>query len=320
MQCLIARRAVVQRSMRRLAALWMLLSLVSVGACSDRKAEPSANPPITGLELTCIYNPGVCNNEKLVQLYGAPADRIVERRFHGRELHVPIGYLDDTELLVDPRYPKEKSDLFLVALLPDLRAREPSNLPEFFAPYERNLMRIVVGVRGTTAMPWTDSLEWLAKTNPGEMLSPVRRQDKFGLSVVGEDYERNPARRPCARLGEDKSQCWQPHAQDVLRPVQPNGPPSLMLCDPEILPDIDQKVLEMRDTERNKYYASKRWFGERRAMCKHYLLYAPFNATIRLTYPRRFIAQWRATEDRVRALLDAISVDASQRRPASAAR
>ena len=278
-----------------------LMCLIAVACQARNEGDDKEKMPLS--ELLCIYTPSSCHGKKLLELYGAPPDALYERRFRDQVLHIPTGYISDTELLVDPRYSKAETALYLVALLPDLKPRERSNLREFFIPYDRNLINIRIGPRGPGAIPWEKSQQ-NSMRSAGEMVSPVRRPDKFGLEVYGEDFNKHPKRRPCEFLGADTSTCRRPHAEDILRPIHQVGKRSLMLCDPDVLPDIQARVEAMPNAEREAWYASKAGAGVRRAVCTHYMYYEPLNASVVLRYPRRFISQWQRTEQLVRELLD----------------
>ena len=257
-------------------------------------------------ELLCIYAPMACDGGKLSRFYAADPGTIYERKLGERAIYVPIGYVDDTDLLVDMRYPDRTFNLYLLGLLPNLAPRTPSNVREFFTPYERSVVRILVGLTNEGAKPWPEAVSDNFDMTLHAANSPTRRADKFGLEVWGEDFEKWPKRRPCANTGEDEPPCGAGHTRDALRPIKLHGPPSVMECDPDTLIDIDAQVMALSSSEREAYFVSRKWFGRRRAMCTHHMLYEPWGAYIMLEYPRRFIAQWQQTEEKVRALLDSV--------------
>ena len=278
------------------------LACLLAAAC-QAKDEGGDKEQMPLSQLLCIYTPSSCHGKKLLELYGAPPGSLYERKFRDQVLHIPTGYISDTELLVDPRYSKAETALYLVALLPDLKPRERSNLREFFVPYDKSLLHITVLPRSPGAMPWEAGRQ-MAMKSAGETLSPIRRPDKYGLEVYGENFDKHPKRRPCESLDADTSTCRRPHAEDILRPIQQEGERSLMLCDPDELPDVMEKVDAMSSAEQEAWYASKAWFGVRRAVCVHEMYYKPLNSIVVLYYPRRFISQWQRTEKLVRELLD----------------
>lgn len=305
-----ARRAVkrpMQQFARALLAAFAMSSLM-LTACkvadSEKREEPSSKQFGLG-DLLCTYTPAACNGDKLTRFYAAEPGTIYERKLDEHPIYVPIGYVDDTDLLVDPR-PGHNWKLHLIGLLPDLTPRTPANIADFFTPRNRSVVRIWVVLPNEGAKPWS-----LAAIDNFNMTlhaanSPTRRPNKFGLEVWGEDYERWPKRRPCADADENDPPCGEGATEDALRPIKPNGPPSVMKCEPDILADTDAYVMALTAPAREAYFASKKWFGRRRAMCTHDMLYEPWGAHVVLEYPRRFIAQWQQTEQKVRALLDSI--------------
>ena len=297
----------------------IVLTWFVVTACQAKDEAADGKDPMSLRELLCIYTPSSCHGKMLLELYGAPPGAMYERKFRDQVLRIPTGYISDTELLVDSRYPMENSSLYLVALLPDLKPRDRSNLREFFIPHDRNLIAIQVGPRFPGAVPWEEARQRMIRS-AGEVLSIIRRPDKYGLEVYGEDYDRYPKRRPCETPDTDRSTCRSPHAQDVLWPIHQEGERSLMLCDPDILPDARAKVDTMTTAEQEAWYASKAWFGVRKAMCRHEMYYQPLNSIVVLRYQRHFISQWRRTEQLVRDLLDRAQLPATANVPSPAAR
>jgi hypothetical protein len=296
-----SRRAPVATGQIRAVILTVLC--LALTACNAKQpTDESAAMSVS--QLLCTYTPSACGSKQLIELYSAPPDKLYDRRLGDQTLRIPTGYISDTELLVDPRYPKETQALRLVALLPGLEPRTPANVREFFVPFDHRSISISVDPRTPGAIPWKQRLESIAR-GAGEVLSPIRRADKFGLSVVGEDFAKHPNRRPCASLGQETPACWRPHARDVLRPLQQAEERSLMICDPDILEDdIGEKVEAMSDAQKREWYESNAWWGKRRAICDHRLYYKPLDAHISMRYPRRFAAQWTQTERLVRELLD----------------
>jgi hypothetical protein len=292
----------------RIRALVVAALCLALTAC-NAKQPADEDAVVTVSRLLCTYTPSMCGSKQLIDLYSAPPDKVYVRRLGDRTLHIPTGYISDTELITDPRYPKETLDLRLVALLPGLEPRTPANLKEFFVPFDRRAISISVGPRAVEAIPWEQGLKSLAR-NAGEVLSPIRRADKFGLAVVGEDFAKHPDRRPCASLDQKAPTCWRPHARDVLSPVNQTGEASQLICDPDILEDISEKEEAMSEIEREAWYQSKEWGGKRKAACIHDMYYAPLNAAVSMRYPRRFVAQWEQIERDVRILLDS-SIDRS---------
>jgi hypothetical protein len=214
-----------------------------------------------------------------------------------------MGYIDPVQLMDDPRY-SEKNSLFLEMLLPGLKPRSPQNMREFFTPYERSVMKLWLIMPGPDAVPWKERLDSsrLGAIRPDW---PIRRADQFGLQGWGENFDKLPQRRPCASLGSENPPCGKPSTpEDIWRPITPNGPPSVMICDADLLEDQDAKIVAMPHTEREAYFAnSKNWAGKRRAFCRHKMLYEPLNASIELRYPRRFLKDWKEIEGGVSHLL-----------------
>jgi hypothetical protein len=296
-------------------AIALLLACCLSAACSEpdnngKKLLPPNSPgALTPKDYLCAITPGDCHGALIQKLYLAPPDAMYERKVGGKPLRIPMAYLDFVELLQDPRSDKNDSSLWLESLLPDLGPRTPQNLREYFMPYERSRIGIEVGHRLPGAIEWSRNVEesrsfWLGSSN-----KPIRRPDKYGLEIWGEDFARWPQRAPCANLGgKDEPVCGRPTTpDDVLTPLQSRT--SLMVCPPELLVDVDAKVVALPEAEREAYFASrKNWEGKIRSMCRHQMYYAPLNARVTLHYPRRFIAQWQQTEAGVRSLLNSFLV------------
>lgn len=301
------------RASRRLAQALLaaiLLFAIVLAACRGAESETSSGVSRGRFgvgDLLCTYTPSACDGGKLSQFYAADPRTIYERTLGERTVYVPIGYVDDTDLLIDLRRPGRNLNMHLLGLLPELAPRTPDNVQEFFVPYERNAVRITVYLPGGAgAKPWSEvAASHFNMTRHGAN-SPIRRSDKFGLEVWGEDYAKWPKRRPCANLGKGEPPCGDGNTKDALRPIETTGPTSVMECDPDILVDIDAQVIVMSHAEREAYFESRQWFGRRRAMCTHDMFYEPWSAHVMLQYPRRFIAQWHETEQKVRALLDSV--------------
>ncbi len=281
-----------------------LLIATPLFACSQEPPAPATPQAMSGLELTCVYTPSACNPGKFRDLYTSAPDKPFKTTFRGRPLVVPMGYVSDLVLIVDPRYPDIRDrSLPLVALGYELLPRTPANVHEFFVPYRQRAFDISVGARMPGAWPWHDVLNNNAATGAGEVLSRVRRADRYGLSVVGEDFEKRPNRRPCATLGDDTRFCHHPDVKDVFRPIEPNGAPSLMICTADGAPDHDAAYLAMPKVEQEEYIKLRKGVGVRRAACSHKMLYEPWNAQVTIRYPRHYLEHWREIEDNLRRLL-----------------
>lgn len=279
-----------------------LLIATPLLACSQQTQSPAAPAAMSGLDLACIYTPSACNPGKFRDLYTSASDKPFETTFRGRPLVVPTGYVSDLVLIVDPRYPDIRNrSLPLVALGHELAPRSPSNVRQFFMPYDQRVVQIRVGARSPSAKPWSEvvlgPIAW-----PGEVLRPVAKPPQYGLSIVGEDFDRFPNRKPCARLGDDERTC-RLHMDEVYRPLQPNGPPSVMICTAAVLPDPDAEFMAMSDEQQKAHVESKRWVGRRRTMCKHEMYYEPWDAHVSVWYSRHLLSHWREIEDNLRRRL-----------------
>lgn len=281
-----------------------LLSSVSITGCGNTEAE-SQEKNFNLADYLCLITPVSCHSDFYKQVYLAPPEATYEITLNGKRLVVPMGYLRTSQLLTDPRYPVKQS-LYLEMLLPDLTPHSPHNIREFFTPYERSNLRIEINVRSPGSSSVNESIiSWITLTKRESNTLMLRKQ-KYGLEGWGEDFDQWPRRRPCANMGRDEPPCGTPSTpSDVWYPITPNGTPSVMICDPDILEDRDAIILAMPTAEREAYFADpKQWAGRGRAMCSHYMLYEPVDSFVTLIYPRRFIAQWKQTEDGVRRLLD----------------
>jgi len=236
--------------------------------------------------------------------YSKSADTLYERPLGSSTLHVPIGFVSEIDLMSDARYQKKDLAMHLVAKLPEVEARSPSNLRGFFPPFDIALLTINVGPRTREADEWSAVIQSTYDSALRSSNSPVRKVSRFGLEAWGEDLRRWPKRRPCASLSEDLSTCTSPAPPDVFRPLSGKVPASVMTCDSDALPDVDAVVAAMPYAEREAYFSSKRWAGVRRATCRHTMFYAPLNAHVTLNYPRRFLQNWADIEARVTSLLD----------------
>lgn len=282
----------------------LVLFVLCLAACDDIHADNSDKEEIGLADYLCAVAPVSCSSDLYKRVYLAPPEEIYEITLNGRRLVVPMGYIDTTQLVSDSRYPI-KTSLFLEMLLPKFSPHSTHNIREFFTPYERSAMKVHVSVPNSQAISWTERLSFsrLGATRPS---SPVRRPNKYGLEGWGEDFDKWPKRRPCTNLGHNESPCGEPTTpDDVWRPIKPNGPPSVMICEPDTLDDVDDRVITMPVSEREAYFANpKNWSGRRRAFCRHEMLYQPINAWVEIRYPRRFITQWKEIEDGIRQLLD----------------
>lgn len=280
-----------------------ILCSIVLASCGQSVAGNSKES-LSLSDYLCAIMPVSCNSDLYKRVYLAPPDATYEITLNGKRLVVPMGYLDTTQLLSDPRYPV-KTSLHLEMLLPDLAPHSPQNIREFFTPYERSKLWITVGIPSPGAMSWEDASNVRIERAKRESNSLIRRPNKFGLEGWGEDFDKWPRRRPCANLGRDEPPCTGAYPRDIWHPIKPNGLPSVMICDPDVLEDLDVRIVAMPEDEREVYFADpKQWSGRRRAMCSHDLFYERINAWVELRYPRRFIVQWKEIEDGVRYLLD----------------
>ncbi|MBT2335580.1 hypothetical protein J7E49_16905 [Variovorax paradoxus] len=294
------------RSLPRLICVALLCLL---GGCSQAESGKGGEEAkaFALKDYLCAITPADCHGKLIQNLYLAPADAMYERKVGGKKVRIPMAYLSFIELLQDPRQQKDDASLYLESLLPDIGPRTPQNLREYFTPYERSRIGIIVGDRRPGAIDWKEGLESTRTGTLRASSSPIRRPDKYGLEVWGENFEKWPRHIPCASPDQEFPICGrQVTPRDVLSPLQSRT--SLIICDADALPDADAKVMAMPEAEREAFFASKKWSGQSRAMCKHDMYYEPLNARISLDYPRRFLAQWQKTEARVRELLDSFLV------------
>lgn len=297
---------------------WFLLLLISslFNGCSNSdlsdsamKLEPLDSANAFKLkDYLCTITPSDCHSKLMQKVYLAPPDAIYERKVGNKPLRIPMAYLSFVELLQDPRYEKNESMLVLESTLPDLDPRTPENMREYFIPYDTSRISIYVGHRNREPgiAEWIKNLEESRSINFTWFKDAVRRPDKYGLEIWGEDFTIWPNRIPCTNLGKNEPPCTPAYPKDVLSPLASRT--SLMVCDPETLADRDAAVMQMSTVDREAYFASKQWSGRRRAMCSHDIYYEPLNASVWLIYPRRFISQWQQTEERIRKLLDSFLV------------
>jgi hypothetical protein len=285
----------------------LLLATLSVG-CSRAAGDNKPASALTGLDLLCsIWKPTACNPGPVRDLYLSPPDTQLTTTFRSRAIVVPMGYVSDLALIGDSRYPNRlNTHLPLVALGHELAPRSRSNAHEFFVPFDQRLIQIRIGARGPAARPWVEVAR-RPSASTGEILRPVSRPPQFGLSIVGEDFDRFPNRKPCARLGDDERFC-RLQMNDTYKPIEPNGSTSVMACTAQALPDPDAELLAMSSEQQKEYVESKKWVGRRRTMCYHEMYYEPWDAHVALRYPRHLLPNWRAIENNLRRLLESFEV------------
>ncbi|MFM2067979.1 MAG: hypothetical protein RLZZ584_2888 [Pseudomonadota bacterium] len=278
--------------------LLLMLAAQHIGAtAAGKESFPIA-------EYLCAITPSDCHSELYRRVYLAPPDATYEIVMNGRRLVVPMGYIDTAQLMSDPRYPV-KTSIFMEALMPGLAPHSPTNLREFFVPYALNKVTIRVGTRLPGAMTWLQAHEWTVTRIKKWSNTLVARPSKYGLNGWGEDFVKWPRRRPCSNLREDEPPCKAAAPDDIWTPVVPNGPPSSITCTPEILVDHTDKIVTLTKAEQEAYFSDRtQWMGRRRAMCIHDMLIESINSTASVEYPRRFLGQWRETENAIRNMFD----------------
>ena len=278
-------------------------------------AEPATKVPAAGSEKApqewtlkdylCSFTPIKCNPDLAKSLYFAPPGTVREMTLNNKKLRVPMSYVSLSDLFVDSN--EDRYGAHLEAEMPNVMPRTPQNLHEFVGPYPVNKVLINVGFPRAGAIPWSEGLMFTRRLELGRSSQPIRKPDKFGLEVWGENFANMPEKRPCTELAQTEPPCKHPRADDVMTPIKPNGYPSQMVCTPGELPDIDEKMtVEQILAERKK-----RGVLFLRAVCRHDLYLPELDFRLRLHYPRKFLPQWRQTEDRVRALLISFAVNES---------
>ena len=138
-----------------------LLCLAGVAGCEQSTPDKKTNE-FTLADYLCILTPSQCHGDLYKKVYLAPPDAIYEITLNGKKLKIPMGYLNTAQLLNDPSRPV-KTQLALEALLPVFAPHSSQNLREFFTPYERNRISILVGIRLPGAMTWDDAANSTAK-------------------------------------------------------------------------------------------------------------------------------------------------------------
>ncbi|MDO8177176.1 MAG: hypothetical protein Q7T62_02920 [Undibacterium sp.] len=288
------------------AALFSICFLVS--ACSPRTSTGKESEATLKLkEQFCSIAPDECNSKFAQKVYLAPPDAIYERMVRDQKLRIPFGYVSSTEMMNDPRYKKEELSVYLEAQMPALTPHSPQNLREFFRPYYLSSVGIEISTPGAEAISWEKRVEGVIQGARRSYRNPTQLPEKYGLKGWGENFKIWPRLAPCRQELRGAKPCISPLVlppDNVLIPITPNGPLSVIICDPDELGDIDQEIMSFPIAERELLFSSNAGAGQRRSMCIHKLYYQKLDVWVRLKYPRRFLPQWRETEDRMRALLD----------------
>lgn len=285
-------------------ALFSVCFLVS--ACSPKTSAGNENADSLKLkEQFCSIAPSECNSKFAQKVYLAPPDAIYERMIRDQKLRIPFGYVSSTEMMSDPRYKKEELSVYLEAQMPALTPHSPQNLREFFRPYYLSSVDIQIWIHTKDAMPWEEQVMSSVQSARRSYRNPTQLDEKYGLKGWGENFKVWPRLAPCKETLTNNTPCSpQTLATDVLFPIAQNGSPSVITCAPDELGDIDQEIMNLPLAERELYFSSNAGAGRRRSMCRHEMYYEKLNVSLWLIYPRRFLPQWRETEDRMRALLD----------------
>lgn len=297
--------------------IWAGLIFLSVTACSRTDGPNVAGTRTESdfrlIDWLCLYTPGACQDEARIKINRASGDEKFEVIINGKHLRIPMNYIDPEIMAGVTKNPQPDSKVFLKALLPGLAPRTSKNVKDFSYPNSYNVVRFSLSTNGhptSGKMEWEEKMQLVVARNKNMADRPVRRQDKYGLEIWGEDFDRYPYRAPCKYPKEKGVACGDLTTKDSYRPIKRNGPSSAIACDPIMQIDIATNIMALDESERITFQRKINSDPDRPPypQCVHDMLYEPLDVWIVLYYRAGMLSQWKNTEDGIRALLDSFIV------------
>ena len=302
----------------QLAGIALLCLLSGCSKAGDEKAVGSAKA-FTLKDWLCTITPSQCHPTELQKLFKAPPDAMYETTLGGKQLRIPMGFVDPIELIPKDGDLRLKK-LYLTAFDKDMVPRSRENITEFIRNGAHpGLVRfnVIAGDRGRLVTPPTvEAFVQKEKARRIQDFEAVKRYpDKHGLEHWGNDYERARWVKPCELPGE-MQQCGMRSQNDFYMPLKANGFQSYMECESwlALKASSAEKELTMTQQQRDFYFESGQYAKERAASpwrmsidphCRHHMHHAGLPGGVVLHYHLALLPHWKQIEERTRAILDA---------------